>query len=151
MSDLLSRVRPDPRYRVRICLLSKTGRLLYFIEDDRESMDFNKMINGVNYQIRKEGAYQYSPWLYKQAYWRLKNKKEYWILFNEGEPEPVSPSNPKVSPYELYLINNSTAMQKGISDYLRSSPLSGKGGFIAIVAVLIIVYIVMQYTGVKIL
>lgn len=147
----LGRFRPKPRFTVRICLLSTTGRLLYFIRKNRASMDFNETINGVNYRIRKEGAYEKSPWLYKAVYWRIRNHKEYWIPFNEGEPDPIIPSNPAVTPYELYIINNSTAMNKGISDYLSKTPFGTRGIFIALILGLVLLYIVSNYLGVKLI
>lgn len=138
-----------PRYIVKICLLTEAGRLLYFTEKiDR--LDFNKKIGATSYKIRKEGLYEFTPWLYKQVYYRAMRIREYWILFNENEPDPVLPNNPEVSPYELYIINNSTAMQRGISDYMRSNPLGNKGGFILLIAVLAITYVVAKYLGVGI-
>ena len=138
-----------PSYTVRICLLSITGRLLYFIEKP-DKLDFNKAINGVNYQIRKEGLYKREPWFYKKLYWRILNHSEHWIVFNEGEPEPLNPNTPKVTPQELYIINNSTAMSKGIRDYVSAPALGGKGPFILLIIALILVYFVAQYMGVRI-
>ena len=137
-----------PSYTVRICLLSITGRLLYLIEKPQE-LDFNKKINGVNYRIRKEGLYEKKPWFYKTLYWRLMNHREYWIVFNEGEPTPINPNTPRVTPQELYIISNSTAMQKGIRDYVSVDRLAGKGPFILLMIALIVVYLVSQYLGVR--
>jgi hypothetical protein len=149
--DLVNEFKPNlfsPVNKITIVILTKTGRVVYFNKKSHKT-DFNVDLAGIEYRIRKEGFYKRDRWLYREVLNRVGRIREYWIIFNEGEPNSLFPSNPRITPYELYMINNSTVMSKALAEWLRSNPFSGKGAFIAIVLALIAGYILIQYGGIS--
>lgn len=128
-----------PINNIKIVLLSKSGRVI-FLDKKTNTTDFNLDIGGTDYRVRKEGLYKKDQWLYREIIDRVIRSRQYWIIFNEGEPDHLVPSNPVVSPYELYMINTSTSISKALNEYVSGSFLGGKGGFILVVLALIAGY-----------
>ena len=133
----------SPMNRIKIVLLSKSGRVI-FIDKKTNTTDFNVDIGGREYRVRKEGLYKKDAWLYREVLDRLFKFREYWILFNEGDPDHLIPSNPQVSPYELYMINTSTSIKRALSEYVSGGMFDGKGAFLMIVIGLILAYLILS-------
>lgn len=133
-------------YFIDLIILTESKNAL-FIREKTNNPNFKHTYGGTTYNV-KEGALFEKPSRIPQLnllYWII-GWRYYYIIFIEGKGDPVLPGNPKFSPQEIYLINNSTILGKALKGLIAKA-LSNRLLIIGIVVLSVVIYYLLTSGG----